>query len=163
MLSCVSSGTIWIQTWPLGSANGAPSVRLNCVASRTLALLHCNGTCVPSATSTPLPADEVDVEPACVVVRDRLDVGELDDDRGGGVLLAGGAVEMRGAIHDAVVHLVFGVIVVLQHVALATGVRDLDRGGWLRALLEVAELQRAEAGFDRAAALAQHIANRGRA
>src|SRR5579859_1177871 len=55
MLSCVSSGTIWIHTWPLGNAKGAPSVRLNCVASRTLALLHCNGTYVPSATSTPLP------------------------------------------------------------------------------------------------------------
>ena len=35
--------------------NGAPSERTNCVASRTLARLHCNGTCVPSAIKMPRP------------------------------------------------------------------------------------------------------------
>src|SRR5919199_6951270 len=106
-------------------------------------------------------AYQADIDAAGVVVRDRLDIRELDDDRRGGVLLTGAAVFVRLAVHDASVHLLAGIVVVLDAVALRARVRDLDGVRRLLTGQVGAEVQRTHRRIDSPTALAKHVANGG--
>src|SRR5438105_3687226 len=67
------------------------------------------------------------------------------------------------AVHDAVVDLLGGSVVIFDAVALGAGVRNLDNGRGLLTSLVRAKVERAQAGFDWATPLSKYVTDGSRA